>query len=293
MPALLQKFSAGCFCPAGCRALLAVVLAASGVAPVLAQRPLGTDVSNYQPGVNWTTVKNAGVTFAWAKATEGTAYTSPSFAAQAAGAQAAAIFIGAYHYARPSVNTNLTGAKSADSEAACFWGVASNYVKNGGACLVPMLDWEDTAATNGHGGFYGFTTAFMSAWVNQWCNTVSNYAQASGVTIRPIVYTGAWFSNPAGGYPGLNSTVTGWPAWISAYNGQNPQTGGPASAYPWSTWTVWQYADTNWSGGDSDVFNGTAAGLGALVIGGLNAPYFVSQPINQRAADTGGTVTFA
>jgi hypothetical protein len=203
------------------------------------------------------------------------------------------IFIGAYHFARPSVNTNLTGAKSADSEAAYFWSVTSNYVKGGGAYLVPMLDWEDTAATNGHNGFNGFTTTFMSAWVNEWCNTVSNYAQASGVTIRPIIYTGTWYSNPSGGYAGLNSTVTNWPSWISSYNGQNVQTGKPTSTYPWPSWTIWQYADTNWSGGDADVLNGVYTNLDALVIGGLSAPYFVSQPINHQAADTGGNVTFA
>ena len=116
-------------------------------------------------------------------------------------------------------------------------------------------------------------------------------AQLSGVTINPIVYTGTWYSNPANGYPGLNSSVTGWPAWIASYNGQDVQTGSPTSTYPWPTWTVWQYADTNWSGGDSDVFNGTFGGLGSLVIGGVSAPTVTSEPL-WRAVDTGGSVTF-
>ena len=263
------------------------------VMETFAQRPLGTDVSHWQTSVNWATVKNAGVTFAWAKATQGTTVTDSMFTTHANGAKAAGIYIGAYHYAQPSINTNLTGAMSADSEAAYFWSVASNYIKGGGAYMVPMLDWEDANATNGHNGFYGFTTPFMSAWVNEWCNTVSNYAKASGVTIRPLVYTGTWYSNPANGYAGLNSTVTNWPSWISAYNGQNVQTGKPASTYPWPTWTIWQYADTNWSGGDSDVLNGVYTNLDALVIGGIAAPYLVSQPVNHRATDTGGNIAFA
>jgi len=258
-----------------------------------AQRPLGTDVSGYQPSVNWTTVKNAGVTFAWTKATEGTYYVNPYFTAQESGAKSVGIYIGAYHYARPSVDTNLTGPWSAESEAAYFWSVASNYVKGAGTYLVPMLDWEDIYATNGYGGFNGFTTSFLSAWVNQWCNTVSNSARASGVTLKPIVYTGTWYSVPGSVYPGLNSTVTSWPAWIAAYNGQRAQTGGPASSSPWSTWTVWQYADTNWSGGDADVFNGTASGLGSLVIGGLNGPSLASQPILNPAVDAGGSVSLS
>src|ERR1035437_4017968 len=275
------------------RAFFSLSLLALTVNEVFAQRPLGTDVSHWQTSINWTTVKNSGVTFAWAKATQGATITDSMFTTHASGAKASGLYIGAYYYAQPSINMNLTGANSADSEAAFFWSMASNYIKGSGTCLVPMLDWEDVSATNGHNGFNGFTTPFMSAWVNQWCNTVSNYAKASGVTLKPIVYTGTWYSVPSSTYPGLNSTVTGWPAGISAYNGQNPQTGRPASSYPWSKWTVWQYADTNWSGGDSDVFNGTANSIGALVIGGISAPVLTSQPVLHRAVDTGGSVSFA
>lgn len=258
------------------------------------QRPLGTDVSDYQPSVNWANTRAGGVTFAWTKATEGTYYTSPSFASQESGARAAGIYIGAYHYARPSVDPNLTGDSSAQSEANYFWGVASNYVRSGGVYLVPMLDWEDVNATNGYNGFNGFTTTMMSAWVNQWCNTVSNLAQANGVTLKPIVYTGTWYSQPNSVYPGLNSTVTNWPDWIASYpSSPNAQTSAPPSTYPWPSWNVWQYADTNWSGGDSDVFNGTSNTLGALVIGGLSAPVLTSQPVLDPAVDSGGSVTFA
>ncbi len=164
--------------------------------------------------------------------------------------------------------------------------------------MVPMLDWEDPYATNGYNkntGFTisGFTTAYMSEWVNQWCNTVSNYALLSGVNVRPIVYTGTWYSNPAGGYPGLNSTVTGWPSWIASYNGHNIQSGGPSSTYPWPTWNVWQYADTNWSGGDSDVFNGGYSSLDPLVVGGLRpGPFITLQPFLRRAVETDGNITF-
>jgi hypothetical protein len=84
---------------------------------VHAQRPLGTDVSGWQTNVNWTTVKNAGVVFAWTKATQGTDFNNPYFTSQEAGAKSAGIYIGAYHYATPSVDTNITGAFSADSEA--------------------------------------------------------------------------------------------------------------------------------------------------------------------------------
>src|SRR5467141_3351769 len=157
---------------------------ALGAGRALAQRPLGTDVSGYQPSINWTTVKNAGVTFAWAKATEGTGYVNPYFTAQEAGAKGVGIYIGAYHFSRPSLHPNITGVNSADSEAAYFWSVASNSVKYGAPYLVPMLDWEDTGATVAA----GFTATTMSAWGNEWCNAVSNSARLNGVILRPVVY---------------------------------------------------------------------------------------------------------
>jgi GH25 family lysozyme M1 (1,4-beta-N-acetylmuramidase) len=260
-----------------------------GVEPAQAQRAMGTDVSHWQgTGINWLSVKNAGVTFAWCKATEATTYKDDTFTVNQAGAKANGILVGAYHFARPSRNPNITGANSADSEAAYFWGVVSNYVKTGGTYLVPMLDWEDPACTN------QLTAATMSSWVNQWCNTVSNFARANGAPgIKPIIYTGTWYSRPSSTYSGLTTAVTIWPGWIAAYPSGtfDPQTGGPSSSYPWSSWTIWQYGDTNWSGGDSDVFNGTLATLkSTLVIGtNTNPPAITSAPSN-RYADRGGTL---
>ena len=238
----------------------------------MAQRPLGTDIASYETNINWMAVKHAGGAFAWAKATEGTYYTNPLFTSQEIGAKVSGIYIGAYHYARPGIDTNITGALSADTEAAFFWSVASNYVKADGACLVPMLDWEDISVTNGANGS-NCTTAKLSAWVDQWCNDVSNDAAAMGVSaVRPVVYTGAWYSNPTNGYPGLNTTVTNWPDWIADYNGRNAQTGSPASTYPWPAWNLWQYWDTNASGGDADVFNGNLAAFAqTFIVGGTSA----------------------
>ena len=108
-----------------------------------AQRPLGTDVSHWQgAGINWVSVRNAGVTFAWAKATEGTFFIDGNFVGNQVNAKAAGVYIGAYHFARPSDHPNITGANSAETEAQFFWSVASNYIKGGGFYMMPMLDWE-------------------------------------------------------------------------------------------------------------------------------------------------------
>ncbi|HEV2320499.1 MAG TPA: GH25 family lysozyme [Verrucomicrobiae bacterium] len=259
-----------------------------------AQRPLGTDVSGYQPpNINWTVVKNDGVSFAWVKATEGTYYVNPNFTSQLPGAVRAGVYAGAYHFARPSDDPNITGANSADSEASYFWSIAGGYVKAGGGYLVPMLDWEDTGATNGRAGI---SITQMSQWVNEWCNDISNYAAADGITVRPVVYSGTWYTVPTSGpfgYPGLNSTVTGWPDWFAAYPANaNAQTGSPGGESPWSTWNIWQYRDTNWSGGDADVYNGNFQDfLATFAIGGTNAPYFVAPPVNVTV-DQGSNATF-
>jgi GH25 family lysozyme M1 (1,4-beta-N-acetylmuramidase) len=256
-----------------------------------AQRPLGTDVSGYQPAIiDWTTVKNAGVRFGWSKATEGTGYVNPNFVSQINGATAAGIYMGLYHYARPDLHPNITGASSADSEAAYFWSHASPYINYGGTYFMPMLDWEATGATVAA----GFTKEQMSAWVNEWCDAVSNYARASGVIIRPVIYTGGWYSTPSATYPGLTTAVTNRPNNMSGYpTNPNPQTGSPSSTFPWPSFNFWQYADTNWSGGDSDVYNGTLSSLiQNFVIGGTNAPSITLQPTN-FTVNPGATVTFS
>lgn len=59
---------------------------------------LGIDVSSHQKTIDWGDVADAGVSFAYIKATEGTGYTDPKFAANWEGATKNGITPGAYHY---------------------------------------------------------------------------------------------------------------------------------------------------------------------------------------------------
>src|SRR2546430_1147545 len=96
-----------------------------------AQRPLGIDVSNHQgPGINWTSVRNSGVTFAWAKATEGLSFNDGDFLINPTNAKSAGLYFGAYHFAHPT--------NSPTAEAAHFWSIASPYIKGEGLSLMPM-----------------------------------------------------------------------------------------------------------------------------------------------------------
>jgi GH25 family lysozyme M1 (1,4-beta-N-acetylmuramidase) len=265
---------------------------ATGAPSVLAQRPQGIDVSHYQGAITWSSVKGAGIVFAWAKATEGGTnyFSDPNFAGNESGAKAAGVLIGGYHFARYDLDQGTAGAAA---EAGWFWQKAGAYLKNDGASLMPMLDLEGIpiSGTTYNPNHWGYTKTTFSQWANSYCTTLSNYAYTAGVIIRPVIYTSSSFGNSW-----LDSTTTNWIPWIAAWNGQNPQTGGPSGNSPWPTWNVWQYTDAASVSGisgavDGDVFNGTAASLAAMMVIGSGMPSITNQPLGQ-VVTLGSNVTF-
>ncbi len=272
--------------------MLVLVLAMlTGPERAMAQRAVGIDVSDYQSSsINWGTLKSTyGISFGWAKCSEGTGtgsgYGGGNFTTYEANAKAAGVLIGAYHYARYDLNTGTAGATA---EANAFWSIAGPYIKGGGYYIMPMLDVEAS--------FTGYTATTLSQWVNQWCITVSNTAYAAGVPgIKPCIYCS---SSHAASY--LNSTVTQWNtdiadwAWApgdhaGALAGAQASASPPAGISPWtpsSNWQFWQYDDQNAAQaittGDGDIYNGTLAQLTAskMVIGGA-PPGITTQPASQ------------
>ena len=102
----------------GC-ALIVLAAGLVSASPAAAQPAvLGLDVSGHQHSINWGSVASHGAQFAYIKATEGTGYVNPDFAAQYDGAYQARIIRGAYHFALPN-----------DSSGAAQ---ASYFVANGG-----------------------------------------------------------------------------------------------------------------------------------------------------------------
>jgi lysozyme len=63
-----------------------------------ARRIRGVDVSHHQGEIDWEAVAGDGVRFAYLKATEGTTFTDPRYADNRAGALAAGLSVGGYHY---------------------------------------------------------------------------------------------------------------------------------------------------------------------------------------------------
>jgi GH25 family lysozyme M1 (1,4-beta-N-acetylmuramidase) len=264
---------------------LILFLSILATATARAQRAYGIDVYAGNGVITWTTVKSANITFAWAKATEGTYYEDTNFVNNEVNGKAAGVYMGAYDFCRPDLYAPAT-------EATYFWNYAKNYIKNDGKTLMPMLDFET---------FNGVTGASSYAdWVNQWCFDVQTNASAVGVSVTPVIYCSA-----CSGACDLSSLDAVWGAWIADYNGQNPQTGTPwsvcSSCEAWGPgiWNFWQFTSTTnvpgvpgtYSSGlcDADVFNGTASQVALAYVAGSIA--VTSAPTN-TTVPLGGNATF-
>ncbi len=238
-------------------AFLTALVTLLGVGAAHAQRPLGVDVSSYQGGsINWTSVKGDGVVFAWAKATEGTGVIDADFVVNQNNGKAAGVYMGAYHFAHPNLNTPA-------AEANYFWAEAGPYILADGKTLMPMLDMEVFSGVVGASSY--------SEWANDWCADIVAKAAAAGVKITPAIYVSAC----NGCY--FNTSVSQWYSDIADYNGQNVYTG-----TPWSTctgceewgagaWNFWQVSSSGAISGisgnvDLDGYNGTLAGLQSTMI---------------------------
>jgi lysozyme len=94
-------------------------------------RHRGIDASHHQGAIDWQAVADDGVSFAYLKATEGTTYTDPTFAAHRAEAQDLGIDVGGYHY--------FQLCSSGADQARHF---ASVLGKLGAGDLPPAIDLE-------------------------------------------------------------------------------------------------------------------------------------------------------
>lgn len=91
----------------------------------------GIDISHWNALVDANAVRANGITYAWCKATEGTAYVDPTFAGKVSQLRAAGIKVGAYHFMRGT---------DPRAQARHFRTVAATCLVPGS--LVPMLDME-------------------------------------------------------------------------------------------------------------------------------------------------------
>ncbi|MEU1352046.1 GH25 family lysozyme [Streptomyces sp. NPDC005776] len=214
---------------------------AEGSASTPASLP-GIDVSHYQGTINWSSVKSAGIKFAYIKATESTNYKDPTFHANYLHAHNAKVIRGAYHFARPNLSSGASQA--------------TYFASNGGGwsrdnlTLPGMLDLE--------GGCSGKSTSAMRSWILDFHDT---YKAKTGRDV--VIYTSpSWWNTCTGGWSGMSTRSPLFVAhWTSASSPSIP------SGFPY--WTFWQYTDSGSVSGisgavDRDRFSGDSGRLLAL-----------------------------
>jgi lysozyme len=209
----------------------------SGEIPDVSRFPVrGVDVSSYEGVIQWDRAKAAGISFAYMKATEGETFVDDAFAANWAGASAAGLPKGAYHF----YDFCDTGA-----------GQAANFIKTvprEAGALPMVIDLEqsdDCAKMPPKAAFRKDLAAF-----------VARVEAAYGM--RPVLYVNLGIYNEY-----LSDAAGRYRLWIADPSHASPSL--PAGA----SWTFWQYS---WHGRvdgiapetDLDVFNGDARGLSGL-----------------------------
>ena len=222
----------------------------------------GIDVSHWQGTINWASVKNAGIKFAFMKATQGNTYVDPKFATNLTGAKAQGILVGPYHFC--DLNTDTTNANDAINEANHFLDVIKPYYQNG-LYLPPVADVE---------GFPAFAStaeakAFTSAWTQKFSDRVY-----SVLGVRPLVYTSlskanSYYTSPVAASHPL------WLAWWKSTGLTTPPTS--TNTPLWGKYDFWQWTSSGTVSGisgnvDRDVFDGTMAQLSSLRVGNLGVP---------------------
>ena len=196
----------------------------------------GVDVSHYDGSINWTKAKAAGITFAFAKATESDNDIDSTFATNWAGMKAAGVVRGAYHFFDPAV--------SATTQAAYVLKTVGTLEAGD---LPIVLDFEQLDGVSESSAVAGAVT-FLAA-----------VTKSTGK--KAILYMSSDFL--AGSYPALAP----YTLWVANYGVSCP--GMPSE---WPTWSFWQNSDSGSVSGipsavDLDFFNGTLSALTALTGG--------------------------
>jgi hypothetical protein len=194
------------------------------VAGLVAGSLNGTDISGWQPGNPPLT----GDAFSIIKASEGVGAPNTNWAAQVDWCLSAGALVGHYHF--------CNGLNTPQAEAQYFWSIVSQKWQVGQPIA---LDVE--------GSFFDHV-ANPVAWV---LACAQELFALSGLV--PIIYLDwSHLKNTAYNWQPLVDYNCG--LWGAAYN---PTGFGDPS--PWPFLVIWQNADTNVSGGDSDVLYGDAS----------------------------------
>jgi MYXO-CTERM domain-containing protein len=191
----------------------------------------GVDVYHGDNGgkaIDWNKVKAAGVSFAFAKATESTNFTDSMFATNWAGMKSAGIVRGAYHFFHSDVDP---------TQQATFFLSTVGALEQGDLLVLDL----ETMNNQSQATVLAHAETFMAA-----------VKSLSGVT--PILYTSPAFLSSFG-------TLSQYPLWVANYGVSCPTV--PSA---WKSYAFWQSTGTGSLSAltgdvDLDTFNGSASDL--------------------------------
>lgn len=167
----------------------------------------GVDLSHFQGTVNFQEVANSGIHFVYLKATQGTDFIDPSYAAHITAIDKTALLHGAYHYFQPD--------QDPIAQAKYFL----QQVQMSGHVLPPMLDVETTSNESPDSVRKG-----VAAWLE--------YVHKA-LNCRPILYSyGDFWQDNLG--PAFNE----YPFWLADYSAEPDVPAGLKNM------RLWQYSDT-------------------------------------------------
>jgi GH25 family lysozyme M1 (1,4-beta-N-acetylmuramidase) len=226
-----------------------------------ASRALGLDVYHGQGTINWSQVSAAQEKFAIIKATDGyrgsqsqSMITDANFSTYVTGAKQAGLLVGAYHFARPYIN-------SPKDEADFFLSVAGNCM--GPGYLPPAVDIEDPSDDPPSNQVSQMGAAgTLSEWVREFCAEI-----VAVKNVKPMLYMTPYFTRHY-----IDSDLAQYPLWIAYY--PSSANVNPNSLGPWNTsWVFLQYATGSPVSGvqnspDVDVYNGDINALNNYVSSG-------------------------
>lgn len=207
--------------------------------PNTAASSSGIDVSHFQNDVNWQEVKQAGISYAYSKATQGVSDVDPRYKQNRAGSAAAGLYHGSYHF--------YVAGDDPVKQAQLYIKTVQKLEDNP---MPPVLDLEQ-------GGMKpGIHVKQYQEDVMTWLNMVEK-----ALGMRPVIYT----NHPFGNQYLNDARFAAYELWVAEYGVAEPKI--PA-AWAKKGWKMWQRTERGKIEGaignvDNDLLKGVPADLDA------------------------------